>query len=108
MKNVIKLLQLQVPSNSNSVDSKGSSSGDVGRKPTLQRCATILTALFNLEGHIDKVPLSPSSGGVKLTGTSKQYRGRILHTYCYRYINIVSLCLTQGARNVQFCLASGW
>jgi hypothetical protein len=45
--------------------------GDVARKPTLQRCATLLKALFDLEGHIDRVPLSATSGGVKMTGGAR-------------------------------------
>ena len=72
MKNVIKLLQQQSSSVSSSMDKKPpASGGDVGRKPTLQKCATILTALFDLEAQIDRVPLSAVSAGVKMTGGAK-------------------------------------
>lgn len=77
MKNVIKLLKLQSSSESSSgsgsssADKKPLLGGDVGRKPTLQRSATILKALFDLEALIDKVPVSTMSGGVKMPGGDK-------------------------------------
>jgi hypothetical protein len=73
MKNVIKLLQQQSSSSvTTGVDKKAPLGGaDVGRKPTLQRCATILKALFDLEAQIDRVPLSAASAGVKVTGGAK-------------------------------------
>ena len=71
MKNVIKLLQL-TDSAAISLDKKTSKgTSDIGRKPILQRCATLLKALFDLEKHIDRVPLSSASQGVKMTGGTK-------------------------------------
>lgn len=72
MKNVIKLLKVQASSVTSSADMKApQGSADVGRKPTLQRCATLLKAFFDLESQIDSVPLTAMSGGVKMTGGAK-------------------------------------
>lgn len=72
MKNVIQLLQLTDTVVKASVDKKSSGGAEgVARKPSLQKCATILKALFDLEAFIDRVPLSANSGGVKLTGGAK-------------------------------------
>ena len=68
---MIKLLQMHPPSQSTSDVRSFAGVTDSGRKPSLQRCTTILEALFNLEVHIDKVPLSTTSAGVKMTGGAK-------------------------------------
>ena len=66
MKNVIKLLKVQASSVTSSADMKApQGSADVGRKPTLQRCATLLKAFFDLESQIDSVPLTAMTGGAK-------------------------------------------
>jgi regulator of telomere elongation helicase 1 len=84
MQSVLRLLQIQsaaTPSEDptgkkntkNSVDSAaGNKTGGYGERPSLQQCAIILRALFNLEDRISKLEiLSQQSGPVSLNDGSK-------------------------------------
>ena len=100
MQNVLKLLKLQVTSDAGSsggADKKGA--GDVARKPNMQRCVTILKALFALESHIDRIPVSPSSDGVKLTGGAKcavlpgKWLFDVLEKVGFNLLSVTIVCL---------------